>query len=340
MGQLDIFHDNRIRVRHTEKVPIDLVKWVNNMYKALGHNLHPAIHICKSPLEANVYMRAHGLTQEDKIVITPRKQGRVQYHNKIRLSIASEVAGLEVHDRYSELVATRLQFMYKQKELGGLVGPSMTYFTPVHYVKHRTAEADHANTTSASRRVIKCHYEISKHIWGAWYFRTQAVFSAKPKFVFRSQGGNTWRNTIRFHNEQGPAIQHKDGFNWYFLNGVSVPPSLVLTSANELNPIEHILKARNAEVRREAVRKIGVERMLNKLHARVIDKWEEYELLELDMKSDEVVERMRSNPKFLKMKNPSIHVYHVEGVPFHIKTVQEALSWRIGGIAWNPNQLT
>ena len=155
------------------------------------------------------------------------------------------------------------------------------------------------------------------------------------------------------HCEDGPAIQYPDGFSVWALNGVRVPQEIVETPANQLDP-ELILTEKNAEVRREIVRKIGIERVIKKLKARTLDKWKvtstfwsagnagmevihedtEYELLEIKIPN-------MSNPaKYLKMKNPSIGVWHVEGVPPDIKTCREALSWRVGGIEWNPEQLT
>ena len=46
-----------------------------------------------------------------------------------------------------------------------------------------------------------------------------------------------------------------------------------------------------------------------------------YELLEIDLKLDK-------HAHYLKMKNPSIDTYHLEGVPFECDTVEKALAWR------------
>jgi hypothetical protein len=136
------------------------------------------------------------------------------------------------------------------------------------------------------------------------------------------------------HNPNGPSISYADGFEVYSLNGIKVTKELVMTPASELST-DLVLKEKNAEIRREMVRKIGIERVIDKLGANVVDKWEEYELLDMPK-----IEGMISKAKWLKMKNPSIGTYHIEGVPFEMKTCQEALSWRIGGIKWEPSQLT
>lgn len=108
---------------------------------------------------------------------------------------------------------------------------------------------------------------------------------------------------------------------------------LMHTPSDLLDPTL-ILKVKNAERRKELVGKIGIERVISKLGGRIIDSWNGYELLELDIPD------MSIRPKYLKMKNPSIGTYHFEGVPPEITACQEALSWRVGGLEWNPEQLT
>jgi hypothetical protein len=122
------------------------------------------------------------------------------------------------------------------------------------------------------------------------------------------------------HCDNAPAIRYTDGFSIWCLNGVSVPQEIIETSAEKLNP-ELIVKEQNAEVRREIVRKIGIDRVCQKLGARVLDKQGDYELIDINLGEN------RYRP-YLKMKNPSIGVFHIEGVATECKTVQEALKWR------------
>jgi hypothetical protein len=81
----------------------------------------------------------------------------------------------------------------------------------------------------------------------------------------------------------------------------------------------------NADIRRELLRKVGIERMLANLPHKVVSKRGDYELLSVDL--TETVK----GAIYLKMLNQSIGVYHMEGVPRECKTVDEALSWRNGG---------
>ncbi len=127
------------------------------------------------------------------------------------------------------------------------------------------------------------------------------------------------RNGV-LHNEKSASVVYADGTKVWSLNGVRVSQEIVETQAENLDA-HLLLKERNAEVRREIVRKIGIERICVDLSAECIDRYDVYELLLLDISDN------RKRP-YLKMRNPSIGIYHIEGVAPEIKTVAEALKWR------------
>ena len=145
------------------------------------------------------------------------------------------------------------------------------------------------------------------------------------------------RNTQgHLHSVDGPAVAYPDGWEIYALNGVRVPEALVVTSADDLSVQDWCTTNQaNAEIRREAVRKIGIERVCKALDATTIDRRGDYELIVFDIGDG------RKRPH-LKMLNPSIGVYHIEGVAPHIKTVQQAINWRAGDekVDWSPEVLT
>lgn len=122
------------------------------------------------------------------------------------------------------------------------------------------------------------------------------------------------------HKDLGPAVVWSDGAKEYCLNGVQVPQEVAETPAEQLSP-GIILQEKNAEIRREIVSKIGIEEVIASLGCTVMDTKGDYELVLLNMQGD------RKRP-YLRMRNPSIGVYHLEGVPPDIKTVEEALVWR------------
>ena len=170
---------------------------------------------------------------------------------------------------------------------------------------------------------VKYEAEASRHLdlWrdiaqscGWWWcFENYVVVSERPTIV-------RMNTDERLHSDIGPALAFADGWNVYALNGVRVPAQLVDTPAEDLDA-GWLMREKNAEVRRELVRKIGIEKICKDLHAVVIDSMGEYELLALDLGDG------RRRP-YLKMKNPSIGVYHIEGVHPECHTVCDALNWR------------
>lgn len=137
----------------------------------------------------------------------------------------------------------------------------------------------------------------------------------------------------QYHCETGMAVRYADGYGIYMLNGVSVPGWLVETPWEKLDPLE-FAKIQNVEVRREFVRKLGVERLIQKLGAKVIDKKGDYELVLVDLGGD------TGEWPYLKMKNPSIGIWHVEAVDENCRTVDDAIRFRNGGSTLEPTQLT
>ena len=160
-----------------------------------------------------------------------------------------------------------------------------------------------------------------------WWHDLVCAISDRPHTICRNA-------QTQLHCETGPAIAYPDGWEIYLLNGVRLTKELVMTPAEQLDP-KLVVKEQNAEVRREIVRKIGVERLCQRLSSNVLDRRGDYELITLNLGD----ERVRP---YLKMKNPSIGVYHIEGVAPHIKTVQQAINWRSGNeqVDWKPEVLT
>ena len=129
------------------------------------------------------------------------------------------------------------------------------------------------------------------------------------------------KNANGLHNENGSAVSYNGENEIYALNGVIMTKDYVMTSAHEISS-ETILKEPNAEVRRELIRKVGIEKMLTSLPHKLLEKRGNYELYSLNL-SDEV-----KDARYLKMTNPSIGVFHLEGVAPEILTIDAALNWR------------
>lgn len=132
------------------------------------------------------------------------------------------------------------------------------------------------------------------------------------------------------HKDLGPAISYRDGYAIYALNGIKMPEWAVLTPAEGIDPLK-ALELENAQMRAEVIRKVGVERLVYKLNPTVVDKNDKgtYELLDLRdaFRNTDTLDPNR--PRFyLKMKNPSVDLWHVEGVPSECDTIEKALTWR------------
>jgi hypothetical protein len=139
----------------------------------------------------------------------------------------------------------------------------------------------------------------------------------------------------RLHCETGMALAYPDGWGIYALNGVRMKPEYVLTSAQEIKP-EMIMKETNIDVRRELIRKVGIDKMVG--YGKEVSTQGDYKLIDMS----KLFERIRYAP-FLLMKNPSLdNTFHLEGVSPECRTVQEAINWRAGNreIEWSPALLS
>lgn len=182
-------------------------------------------------------------------------------------------------------------------------------------------------------RIIK-HEEFSKYRdWikaGAWeflWFKDLCVVVCRPSVVNKNQKG-------KLHCSNGPAVSWPSGQNYWFLNSIRVNEKIVLHP--EKLTKEEIIGEKNVDVRREMLRQIGMDRFCALTNPKVLDKQGDYELLSIDL-SD-----ILKDCRYLKMKNPSIGIYHVEGVERECATVEQAINWRAGDIKkqWKPIQLT
>jgi len=139
----------------------------------------------------------------------------------------------------------------------------------------------------------------------------------------------------QLHKDGDAAVEYENGDAVYALGGVQVSKEIALTPAEQLDPTL-VAKVDNVDMRKALVDKIGVERLCQKLNAQVVnrevirmkkpvvsedmrgDKWEhkevDYEEVDVDYEIVNLDLGDRVRP-YLKMLNPSIGGYHVEGVP-------------------------
>jgi len=176
----------------------------------------------------------------------------------------------------------------------------------------------------AAEEVLRSATEagLSCGLW--WPYENLCLLSERPVEVVTNDEGVV-------HSERGPAIRYRDRHRIWVLNGVYVPSWLVELPEERIDPLR-LLEIRNRSVRREFVRKVGIDRVCYKLETRCVDREGNYELLLLDLGD-------RRQRPYLKMLNPSLGTWHVEGVSSVCTTVAEALAWR-NGTSIPPAELT
>lgn len=135
------------------------------------------------------------------------------------------------------------------------------------------------------------------------------------------------------HNTTEKALEYRDGFGFYCLTGRKVPEWVVKQDPKTWTK-EQVLSEPNTEVRREIIRKIGIQTAISLLGAVTIHSKDysgakhflthegrAYELLEVDFGTG-------GKRKYLKMKNASVADYHIEAVHPDCTTVDQALGYR------------
>jgi len=162
------------------------------------------------------------------------------------------------------------------------------------------------------------YYNILQNMTKMHWFLLYANYCGiirKPLYVKQN-------DRFQLHSENSPVIKYRSGWEIYALHGILMPKEIVMTSADKLDP-KLIFKEKNVDIRREIIRKIGIERLISKLGAKSIEKNDNYELLNFDIIDG------RYRP-FLKMRNPSVDTWHIEGVHPSCDTIEKALAWRDG----------
>lgn len=157
------------------------------------------------------------------------------------------------------------------------------------------------------------------------------VVSQKPTEI------HTNENNV-LHRDGGPALVYAGygDVNVYSLNGVAVPEYLAVTPEEQLD-INLYNKEKNADVRSEFVRKVGIERFLEK--GKLVDTYKNYSGDEYEWwhKSEYELWDMASMfdgleyAPYIKMVNQTTGIFHMEGVSPACRTVADALKERFGG---------
>lgn len=165
-------------------------------------------------------------------------------------------------------------------------------------------------------------FDCSPNMWNAHFLEPTYLCKKQKHRMFRLDCEFQLDHRGNLHNDTNFALKSGDE-QFYFLHGLQIDdPKWILTPAEELKPSD-ILAIPNADLRREMIRKKGIEQMLDGMFHRRLDQQGNYTLYQVLLGDD-----ISSACNFLKMLNPSIGVWHMEGVPNEIRTVSDALRWR------------
>ncbi len=127
----------------------------------------------------------------------------------------------------------------------------------------------------------------------------------------------------QLHNPDGAALEFRDGFKIYAINGVILPPDAIL--APHKLQLAEIERQENVEVRRILIQQYGMERYLQDSGAEQIDVDEFGVLYRKSLPTDEpivVVKVINATPE-----PDGTYKYYFLRVPPHMTTARAAVAW-------------
>jgi hypothetical protein len=184
--------------------------------------------------------------------------------------------------------------------------------------------------------ILSYHAQYARNALWANSFEGICFMSRRPtvcKTIWRESD-----ETYILHCDGGPAYAFADGYALWMLNGVAVSQDLAETPVDKLDAT-CFAQEPNVEIRREILRKIGMERILQVTEARKLDEQtitfpdnrpglsprSTYMLYEVPLGGE------TGEWPYLKMWNPSEECWHFEAVPKDCRTVLAALDFRNKG---------
>ena len=174
-------------------------------------------------------------------------------------------------------------------------------------------------------------WERTSKLWAIYPLDTLTVVCRRPVSVKLNE------NDV-MHCDGGPALEFKGrgDFKIFALNGVRVPEYLAVTPSHEID-LKKYNDENNADVKAEFVKKVGIERMLHL--GKKVDTFENYDQedhpwwwsSEYELWDMKYLFPSLDYAPYLKMKNQTTGVWHVEGCNPKCRTLRDAVKDRFGG---------
>ena len=144
-----------------------------------------------------------------------------------------------------------------------------------------------------------------------WYYE---IYDKNGKVCSWLKGNGTWRTKGM-----------KNGKTLYFIEGIRVPKKLI----DGKYDAKYILSYPNVTIRSHMIKEYGVEKIIQELGGKSIDKTDTYELLRFPLP---VIDRNVDDKymQVLKMRCPSTQVWYALRVPPDCENIKEALNWTYG----------
>ena len=183
--------------------------------------------------------------------------------------------------------------------------------------------------TSQSHK-LKGLMKIAEHVGWFWMSSNGTVVTHKPvaiRTITKPSSNSDSEEVVVLHSYDHMALEYKDGQGVYAINGVLIMPKyswVVTTPVDQLDP-KLVMNIENTEIRTEAIKKLGPERLFDLLDKQTLDTDElnpggKYELFNIDFGGHRRV--------YLRGNCPSSGDMFMEAVPPTIATCKHALAWR------------
>lgn len=164
---------------------------------------------------------------------------------------------------------------------------------------------------------------IRSNVFNAYEYENYVFAIQPPVYIETNLAG-------RLHSTTQAAVQFRDGSEYYFINGRSIPAWIV----NDKSSItkERFMKETDADIKRAIYESIGQQGMLDLLGAKVVDRREivhangDREVVEL-LKTNDLFKEIDNQPfAWVSMCCPSTGTHYLQGVEPHHTNAIEAIA--------------
>lgn len=188
------------------------------------------------------------------------------------------------------------------------------------------AKLDQISINGCEFRIPELMCELALHCGWWWTFDDCIIVTEKPQQIHFDE-------RLRLHNNSGPALAYSDGWEFFFLEGIRVPPLLV-QEPHRLTATM-IERESNIEVRRLMLNRFGLEQFMIQSGAVIIHK-DAFGVLYLkELTGDEPIAMVKVTNS--TAEPDGTYKEYCLRVPPNMTTAKQAVAWTFG---MEPDQYT